>query len=227
VSLLLQDSFLQSLFTEHIYLAPFMVLLLCGLGLPLPEEVTLIGSGLLVYQGRADFLTISVVCSVAILLGDSAPYFLGRRYGSNALKIGWVRRILHPERFALLEKRFAEHGNWAIFTCRFLPGIRIPGYFTAGTLRMGYGRFIVLDTLGVLISVPLSIYLGKLFGDSIERLEKSMENFHLILGFAIVSLVLIMYVRGRGRHREREVQAVEEADAKANTSRDNPPPEVP
>jgi len=222
---LLQDSFIQSLFTEHIYLAPFLVLFLCGLGLPLPEEVTLIGSGLLVYQGRADFTTISIVCGLAILLGDTAPYWLGRRYGLNALRIGWVRRILHPERFALLEKRFAEHGNWAIFTCRFLPGVRIPGYFTAGTLRMGYPRFLLLDALGVLISVPISIYLGILFGDSIERLEKKMENFHLILAFAIVSLVLIMYVTGRARRRDKQVRAVEEARAHDAESEAPDPPE--
>ena len=108
---LLFDDWVTNLLQDSQYLAPFVVLLLCGVGLPLPEEVTLIASGLLVHQGRADFFVITVVCATAILLGDSIPYWLGRRYGLSALRIRWVKRILHPERFALLEERFAAHGN--------------------------------------------------------------------------------------------------------------------
>lgn len=201
---LVTGSWLSGFLSEYHYRAPFIILLLCGLGLPLPEEVTLIGSGLLLYQGKVDFAAISITCGVAILLGDSIPYWLGRRYGEKALEVAWVRRILHPERFALLEERFAEHGNWAIFTCRFLPGIRIPGYFTAGTLKMSFGRFFILDLIGVLISVPTSIYLGKLFGERMELLQRKVQDFHLVLGFAILSLILIMFVRGRIRaSRER------------------------
>ena len=43
---------LSELFGDFSYTAPFVVLLLCGIGLPLPEEVTLIASGLLLHQGE-------------------------------------------------------------------------------------------------------------------------------------------------------------------------------
>lgn len=181
------------------YLAPFLVLLLCGVGLPLPEEVTLIASGLLVHQGQVDFYAITVVCSVAILLGDSVPYMLGRRYGMSALKVRWVRRIIHPERFARLEKRFERHGNWAVFACRFFAGVRIPGYFLAGTMRMSYGRFLLLDALGVLISVPASIWMGMIFAEQVDRLQESFRSLHLVLAFAILCLALALLIRGRWR----------------------------
>ena len=76
------------------------------------------------------------MCSLAILLGDSIPYWVGRHWGLAALKTRLVAKILHPERFASLERRFAAHGNWVVFSCRFMPGLRIPAYFVAGTLRM-------------------------------------------------------------------------------------------
>jgi membrane protein DedA with SNARE-associated domain len=185
------------------YMAPFTVLMLCGLGLPLPEEVALIGSGILLYQGEVEFVPIILVCAAAILLGDSIPYWLGRHYGLAALKTRWVAKILHPERFAALERRFAEHGNYAVFTCRFLPGLRIPGYFVAGTLRMSYPRFIFIDFLGVLISVPASIYLGKIFGDSMESLRKSMHDLHLWLALGVVALALILILRSKWRKRDK------------------------
>jgi membrane protein DedA with SNARE-associated domain len=181
------------------YLTPFIVLFLCGLGLPLPEEVTLLGSGLLLHEGEVKFVPIVVVCSVAILLGDSVPFWLGRRYGMSALKVRWVRRIIHPERFARLEQRFERHGNWAVFVCRFFAGVRIPGYFMAGTMRMGYLRFLVLDALGVALSVPISIWLGKLFAEQIDKLHASFRNLHILLAFVVLCLILGLFVHSRTR----------------------------
>ena len=195
--------YITEFFGRFHYMAPFTVLLLCGLGLPLPEEVALIGSGILLFQGKVQFVPITVVCSIAILLGDSIPYWLGRHYGLAALKTRWVAKILHPERFAALERRFAEHGNYAVFTCRFLPGLRIPGYFVAGTLRMSYPRFMFIDFMGVLISVPASIFLGRVFGDSVQTLKKSVHDLHLWLALGVLSLVLILVLRSKWRSRDK------------------------
>ena len=191
--------FLGEIFGRFNYLAPFTVLLLCGLGLPVPEEVTLIGSGILVYRGEVEFTKITVVCSIAILLGDSVPFLLGRRYGLRALRIPWVARVLHPERFNRLERRYREHGNWATFACRFFAGIRLPGYFLAGTMGMSYPRFLLLDALGVALTVPLSIYLGRLFGGEIDRLRGTVQDLHLILAFTAIALALMVVLRTRWR----------------------------
>lgn len=209
--LLEEPGTLQALFGEFQYLAPFVVLLLCGVGLPLPEEVTLIGSGILLFQGRVEFVPIVLVCSSAILIGDSIPFWLGRRYGLSALKVRWVARVLHPERFQRLQRRFEMHGNWATFACRFFAGIRIPGYFMAGMMNMSYPRFLALDALGVAISVPISIYAGKVFGGQVERLENTVANLNLILAFLVLSLVMILVLRSRNRRRRAPAaQASEE-----------------
>jgi len=195
------------------YLGPALVLFLCGLGLPLPEEVTLIASGLLLYQGKVAFIPITLVCSAAILAGDTVPYFLGRRYGLKALENRWVAKVLHPERFAIVEGKFKKHGSGVVFMCRFLPGIRIPAYFTAGTLGMGYPRFLFLDALGVMISVPTSIYLAMYFGGKIEELEKQLDNFNLILAFALVAVVGIVIFRMLHRRRHRQATALREGES--------------
>lgn len=220
IPLLADPEILTQLFGDFSYAGPFLILLLCGLGLPLPEEVTLIGSGLLLYRGEVDFVPIVLVCSTAILLGDSIPYWLGRRYGMSALRIRWVARIVHPERFARLERRFEEHGNWAVFLCRFFAGVRIPGYFVAGAMGMRYPRFIAIDALGVILSVPLSILAGQLFGGQVDRLQETIGDLHLILAFLALSLTLVLLLRSRRRRAQRngasgtppgELLAVEEA----------------
>ena len=131
----------------------------------------------------------------------------------SALRVRWVARMLHPERFAKMRERFEEHGNWATFGCRFFAGVRIPGYFIAGTMGMAYGRFVILDFLGVLISVPISIYLGKLFGGQVDELKDKIQNFHLILAFAVISLVLILVVRARRQADAAEAREGEDRAA--------------
>ena len=105
--------------------------------------------------------------------------------------------MLHPERFQRFQRRFTSHGNWAIFGCRFLPMLRIPGYFVAGTMAMPYPRFALLDGMGVLLSVPVSIYLGKLFGGQVERLKETVHDLHLILALLVVVLILVIVIRAR------------------------------
>ena len=223
MGLIEQTSFLSGIFGEFSYLAPFVVLLLCGVGLPLPEEVTLIGSGILYYRGDVEFVPIVVVCSLAILLGDSVPFLLGRKYGMNALNVRWIARVVHPERFARLRTKFEEHGNWATFACRFFAGVRIPGFFLAGTMGMRYSRFLLLDFLGVLLSVPISIYLGKLFGGQVDQLEKRMKDVHMLLAFVALSLGLILVVRHRmQRARRKEEAAAERAEQARKQESDDP-----
>lgn len=223
--------FLDRLFSDFSYLAPFVVLLLCGVGLPLPEEVTLLGAGVLLHQGEVEFLPIVLVCSAAILLGDLVPFALGRRYGARALEHPWVRRRFHPRRFRKIRARFEEHGSWATFSFRFIAGVRLPGYFVAGTMGLSTLRFVLLDGLGIVLSVPLSIYLGKLFADKLDELKSRMHNLHLILGFIALSAVLILVVRGwrsgralRAARRRREERLRRGPRAKAGEGVEPPPP---
>jgi membrane protein DedA with SNARE-associated domain len=177
------------------YLGPFVVLLLCGVGLPIPEEAVLLPCGALVQHGVIDFWTVSGVCSLAILLGDSIPYWLGRRWGMRALQNHLVRKVLHPEFFAKFEAKFERHRTWATFLLRFLPGLRIPGYFVVGTLRMSYLRFIVIDGLGVAVSVPTSIWFGGLLGAHIKQLVSGQGSGLVVAALVVVAIGLAVLVK--------------------------------
>jgi len=197
---------LADILTRGPYLGPWLLLLLCGLGAPLPEEAALIPAGWMLAdpENHLNFLHMSIVCSSAILLGDSLPFVLGKRYGLSILKLRWVSKVLHPERFASFERRFAEHGNWAIFTCRFLPGLRIPGYFIAGTLKMSFVRFFLLDCVGVLISVPTSIFAAKWvterFGEA--QAKRTVHEFMIWVAVVmVVGAIIGIWIRGVRRRR--------------------------
>lgn len=227
--LLLTDSVISGVFDRIGYLAPFLLLLGAGFGLPVPEEVTMVGSGFLLYQGQVSFPAIFATCYVATLLGDSVPFWLGRHFGMSALRFPIVRRIVHPERMALLERRFERHGSWAVFTCRFLPAVRMPGWFLAGTLRMSYPRFLACNGAAALIMTPLWILIGKAFGERIATLERSVKGLNQILGFIVFALVLSLVVHGMVARREKQLARLGTRDPERSdaAARDETPPEAP
>ncbi len=221
---LAEQSFLSSIYGRLGYGAPFLVLVGAGAGLPVPEEVTMVGSGYLLHQGLVSTFPIILTCWVATLIGDSIPFWIGRILGPKALKLPLATRILHPERFALIEKRFEKHGSWAIFTCRFLPGVRMPGFFSAGTLRMSYAKFMLADASAALIMVPMYVLIGKAFSKNIGRLEAGIKDSTETLGFILVIVLAFAGVRFLVHRRERQVAKLEHDEHQTPESVDSTPP---
>src|SRR5262249_36968404 len=141
------------------YLAMFGILTLCGIGLPLPEEITLIGSGLLVGWGEADFTWSCLACGAGMLFGDSLIFCLGHHYGRRFLDSRLMHIVLPPERQEKVRDFFNIHHAKALFLARFFPGVRIGVYAYAGSQRTSWLRFFTLDLLGVFISGPVSIFI--------------------------------------------------------------------
>ena len=152
---------LVRLFTENGYLAVFIILMICGFGLPIPEDISLVAGGVISGLGYAN---VDVMCAVGIagvLAGDILMFVLGRIFGERALRLRWVAYLLTPRRYALVQAKFTRYGNRLMFVARFLPGLRSPIYLTAGmTRRVSFMRFFLLDGLAALISVPVWVYLG-------------------------------------------------------------------
>lgn len=183
------------------YFAMFGILVVCGLGLPIPEEVTLVGSGLLVGWKEAEFLLASLACILGILAGDSIIFGLGHHYGPAFLRSRPMRFFLSPRRQKKVSRFFAKHGTKAVFFARFFAGVRIGVYAYAGSQRMFWPKFIILDLMGAIISGPTSIFLGMLAAQHLvsDRDEAARYALHLVNEFghiliAAVLLVIAVYV---------------------------------
>jgi len=153
--------FLIDFFTGYGYLAVFTVLMLCGFGVPIPEDITLVAGGIISGLGFANVHVMFGVGMCGVLLGDAAMFTLGRKLGKRVLLFRPVARILTPARFRGVQMKFSRYGHWLLFVARFLPGLRSPIFITAGmTRRVPYWRFLLLDGMAALISVPIWVYMG-------------------------------------------------------------------
>src|SRR5262245_59767045 len=114
------------------YIAIFVVVVLGNIGLPVPEETVLAVAGYLVWRGELNLIAVLIVGIVSAVAGDNFGYWLGRRYGRNALP-RYARWVLgHPERLKSMEAFVERRGPSAVFVARFVTGYRFMAVPLAG-----------------------------------------------------------------------------------------------
>jgi membrane protein DedA with SNARE-associated domain len=191
------------IFAENGYIAVFIALMICGAGLPLPEDITLVAGGVIAGLGYANVHAMFALAMFGVLLGDCAIFLLGHHYGARILQWRFVARVLTPARYASVQDKFHRYGNRMLFIARFLPGMRTTVYLTAGmTHRVSFLRFLLLDATAALISVPFWVYLGFFGADNHEWLVKwvrrGQSSLWVLVGILAVTL-LVLWLKHRHR----------------------------
>jgi membrane protein DedA with SNARE-associated domain len=198
---------LVDFFSTFGYAAVFGVLLICGFGVPIPEDITLVAGGIISGLGYTDVKMMLLVSFAGVLVGDGTMFALGRIFGGRILKVRFVARILTPERYELVQLQFEKYGNWVLFVARFMPGLRSPIFMTAGiTRRVSFWRFLLMDGFAALISVPIWVYLGYYGANQrewlMEQVKKGQHGVFIALGVLAVVLVAL-YLRRRQANSRR------------------------
>ncbi len=133
---------------------------------------------------------------LGIIGGDSILYMIGR-FGIDSENIiaRHIRKVLHSKRRDKVQKHFDRHGNLTLFIGRFVPGVRAMIFALCGISKMPYWRFVVVDGLAGLISVPTLIWLGYWQAAHINWLfAKVAEIKHIIYLLAALALVIGLVV---------------------------------
>lgn len=193
---------LVTIFAENGYVAVFIALMICGAGLPLPEDITLVAGGVIAGLGYANVHTMFALAMFGVLLGDCAIFLLGHHYGARILQWRFVARVLTPERYVKVQEKFDQYGNRMLFFARFLPGMRTTVYLTAGTThRVSFLRFLLIDAMAALISVPIWVYLGYFGADNHEWLVKwihrGQSSLWVLIGLLLLTVLVLWWKRRR------------------------------
>jgi len=210
------DDWLTQILATHgltiLYGGTLALLLLCGLGLPFPEEATFLAAGYAAakipsFGPDTDTLIVHLVylCFIGvagIVAGDSVPFLLGKYYGRQMVKRPFFKRLLTAERLERTKEFFRKHGSKAVFSARFVAGLRMPAFFIAASLGVRYRVFVLWDTLGALISCPTSIVAAYFLGPYAEEFLATYKMY--ALGFAVGLVVGIVIWRLWWRKKKAE-----------------------
>lgn len=203
--------YLTNLTTNLAYLTIFGVLVACGLGFPLPEDIPLVAAGFLVWDGTIHIVPAIIVTLAGVLMGDTLIFYFGRNMGVRIVDPGaGDRALFKPARVRRTRAYFRKFGSKIVFFARFVAGIRAVAFFMAGATGMRYSRYLVLDALAASLSVPLWILigygLGYYFGDSISEILHKTNDFKYVINSIV--LVIVVVVVFRFVHRYKKAKAL-------------------
>ena len=173
------------------------ILFICGLGVPIPEDVTLLAAGLLSAWESISFSGALLAGFAGVILGDSLLFFMGRLYGKKVFALPGLRRVFTAERVAAAEARIRKNGPFICFIARFLPGLRTPIFAMSGALGVKPSTFLMLDGLAALISVPIWVsigyWVGKNFDEAFDGVMKVAKQAQMYL-FSGIFLICLVYI---------------------------------
>jgi membrane protein DedA with SNARE-associated domain len=191
-------------FIDDVGLAGLFVLMtLESACIPIPSEATMLFAGFDVSKGKWSLFEITLVGSVANLVGSWIAYAIGY-FGRIELLEKHGRKLHNSSgQLARADRWFERYGSAAVFFSRMLPIVRTFISLPAGVARMPFWRFSALTFLGCVPWVFALGFIGKQVGSNWESWRHSLEYFdYAVGGLIVVGVIYLLVRRGRGGRKE-------------------------
>ncbi len=182
------------------YLGIALILILGGLGLPIPEEAPIILAAVLTRNGKMAAPLALASCLAGVLIGDFVVYLLGYFYGEKVLRLPLTRRVLTRQREAQIKGYFHRHGFKILVSGRLMPGFRTAAYLTAGILKLPALKLLLTDLIAATLSTGLMFGLGFLFANQIQKgIREAQQWVTVIAAVGVAAWLLYRYYRALKR----------------------------
>lgn len=178
------------------YWAVFAFVAAESLGVPIPGETVLIAAG--AYAGHTHRLNpwgIFVVAMAAAVVGNLAGYGIGYK-GGFALAARYGKKVRLDERKLKVGRYVLDRqGGKVVFFGRFISVLRTYIAFLAGTVRMGWHKFIAASVAAAVVWAGLYTLLAYEAAKTLQHLSGTIDL--VLAGVAVVLIVVVVLVTHR------------------------------
>ncbi len=193
---------LDALLASHglaAYLLIIATLLGGAFGLPFPEDLSLIIAGILVASDNAELWIMALTCYFGIVVGDIIIYRLGWMTGPRIFRKRWVKKYLTSSKLQGLRANLERKTFVTIFVARHLFYLRTITFLVCGAVRVSFARFLIADAIAALITTPLMLGIGYLFGQHFDHIVAAIKQIKLLLVLAGIGVAIYLYFRFRNK----------------------------
>jgi membrane protein DedA with SNARE-associated domain len=165
-----------SLIARHGYALVFAIVLAEAIGLPVPAALALVVGGAAAASAVLSVPALVLLSVVAMLIGDTLLYVLGRAMGWTLL--GFLCKVsVNPETCILRSaESFYKRGKLTLIVAKFIPGINTMAPPLAGSMKMRPQQFLQFDLAGALLYTVAYGAVGYLFRDFLAAIVDGFQT---------------------------------------------------
>jgi len=168
----------------------FLLMTLESALIPIPSEIIMPFSGLLVASGKLTLWGVTLAGALGNLVGAIITYAIGF-YGGRPFVLKYGKYFFIKEKEVHhAEKFFAKWGDFSVFISRNLPVIRTFISLPAGVAEMPFWKFAFFSFVGSLPWCFALAYLGNILGDNWLLIKEYGHYLDIVAGIAIAGLVI-------------------------------------
>jgi membrane protein DedA with SNARE-associated domain len=175
----------------------FVLMVLESACIPIPSEATMLFAGFNVSKGEYSLLAVTIVGSVANLVGSWIAYAVGYFGRVDILEKHGRKLHIKPSHLALADRWFEKHGDVTVLVTRMLPIVRTFISLPAGVARMPFWRFSAFTLLGCIPWVFMLAFIGQEVGVHWEDWKDSLHYVDYAVAAMIVAGVVWLFIRHR------------------------------
>lgn len=169
----------------------FIFMLVIILSTFITEDLTCIGTGLMVARGLIGFIPGTVACLLGIFFGDILLYLAGRWLAAGTLHKAPLKWFISEKDIQLSYHWFQAKGPAIIIASRFIPGSRFPTYFSAGAIGANFWMFIFYFAIASLVWTPILVGLSAKLGQQMLGYFSVYQDYAL---WILIGLFAALYV---------------------------------
>jgi len=197
-------SFALRYMRQFSYGAVFVLLASAGLGVPAPQDITLLLAGYLIQRGMMTSAITVPICVLGAVTGDILGFWLVRKGAGQLRRLPRLGAILTSERFARARSALVRHEGLTIALGRNVAGVRTAIFATAAATGTPLGRFLLWDFLASIPNVALLLSLGYGFSNNLKAIIKSVSQAEHWIAIGCVVLAIAWLVMSRRSRRGPE-----------------------
>ncbi len=182
----------------------FALCAVSGILFPVPEDIALLYAGVRLQSGAFTWLPAATAACTGVLLRDTIVYWIGRKLGHLVLENQTISRVIGKEKLERARAIVERHGTASVLVGRGMLGMRSAVFLVAGASGIGFRKFVAVDALGILFTVPAVMLIGQWLGAPVIEyafwMMRTSRWFVLALVFVALSwLTWTAINRGRGQ----------------------------
>lgn len=141
----------------------FLITVIDGFFPPVPSELVLLSAAAVTWsQSPQAIILVVAIAVVGAWAGDNIAYAIGRATGPHPFR--WMRRGRSAAVGDSIHRQLHRRPESIILTARFVPVARVLVSMSAGAVRLGRGRFVVLSLASSAAWVTISALLAVMVG---------------------------------------------------------------